>query len=355
MVKICYILSEYRSHRRAGLDYLNSLQAQGVVTVDTPEEAEIVIIHDEPWTYPDYYRALPILAQRYVIAYAVWEPDRLSADVARWIGMVDEIWTCSSYCHRVIAPAAKNITIIPHIVPPPLPADAAAEQGLRAHLGLPENGFLFYTISRQEERKNLEAGIRAFARAFPEGSVNYLVKTPFALPAELNQIPGVIPVSEFLDDQAIARLHRIGHCFVSPHCSEGWGLGLSDAMACGNLVLATAYGGNMDYMDKDTALPVGFSLEAIRQPEARRRFGFEATDMNARWAYVDEDDLSAQMMRAFREWDDLASLRQAARQRMADYDAERIGRLMLSRLQEVLIVRSRGSTSSPPRFARPMG
>lgn len=354
-MKVCFILSDYRSHRRAGLDYLNSLQAQGVSIVDTPEEAEIVIIHDEPWTYPGYYRALPVLAQRYVIAYAVWEPDRLSADAARWIGMVDEIWTCSSYCQRVIEPAAKNITIIPHIVPPPLPADAAAEQELRAHLGLPETGFLFYTISRQEERKNIEAGIRAFAGAFPDGRPKYLVKTPFALPAELAQTPGVIAVSEFIDDQAVARLHRIAHCFVSPHCSEGWGLCLSDAMAYGNLVVATAYSGNMDYMDKDTGLPVRFSLEAIRQPDTRRRFGFSETDASARWAYVDEDDLSAQMSRAFRDWDGLASLRQAARQRMADYDAERIGRMMRHRLREIRAAHSPGSVAPPPRFARPMG
>jgi hypothetical protein len=70
------------------------------------------------------------------------------------------------------------------------------------------------------------------------------------------------------------------------------------AMALGNLVIATGYGGNMDYMNAESALLARYSLEPIRLPESRQRLGFNPSSLAPQWAYVDEDNLGKLMLRA---------------------------------------------------------
>jgi glycosyltransferase involved in cell wall biosynthesis len=333
-VKVCFILATYQSHRRAGLDYRRALAVAGVTLVEEPDQADVTVIHDEPQTLLGYYRVYPDLRQRRVIAYTVWEPSCLNDDRRRWLGLVDEIWTASTFCRDIHAGQGKPVTVIPHIVPPAT-IDDAADNRLRSGLGLTASDFLFYTISRQEERKNLEASLRAFHAAFPDGRARYLVKTPLPLPPALAGLPGVVNVTMRLDDDEIAALHRIGHCYVSAHCAEGWGLPLSDAMAHGRLVIATGYSGNMDFMNESNSMPVRYRLEPIRRPETRIRFGFSPDATDPRWAYVDEDHLAAQMGVAVDEWAARAPLRAAARRTMARYDEDTIGRRMLDRLRTI--------------------
>jgi glycosyltransferase involved in cell wall biosynthesis len=44
--------------------------------------------------------------------------------------------------------------------------------------------------------------------------------------------------------------------FVSLHRSEGFGLGLAEAMLLGKPVVGTAYSGNADFLDDTTGYPV---------------------------------------------------------------------------------------------------
>lgn len=332
-MKIHYFTTEYQSHRRAGWDYIGALKAQGAQLVDGVAEADVVIIHDEPVTVPSYYARWPVLQQRYVIAYAVCETSVMAPDRLRALGHVNEIWTSSTYCRTAIAAAQRPVTVIPHIVSP-IEADGATAVELRARLGLAEDSYIFYTIAQLEERKNIEAGIRAFTEVVA-ASARYVVKSTLPLSDEMRSMPGVLNPMDYFSDDDIAALHRIGHCYVSPHCGEGWGLCMSDAMARGNLVIATGYSGNMDYMDAESALLARYSVDMIRLPESRERLGFDALSTAPQWAYVDEADLSDLMLRARWSWDELAPMRAQARRRMAEYTPARVGEMMMRRLREI--------------------
>ena len=332
-MKIHYITAPYQSHRRAGLAYIDALKASGAHLVEDVTEADVVIIHGEPATLPYYYQNWPILRQRYVIAYAVCETSVMAPDRLRSLGYVNEIWTCSAYCQTALAAAQRPVMVIPHIVAP-IEADDAAAARLRLRLGLSSDTYIFYTIAQFEERKNIEAGIRAFARvAAPD--VRYIVKSTLPLSDEMRSVAGVINPMDHFGDDDIAALHRLGHCYVSPHCGEGWGLCMSDAMALGNLVIATGYSGNMDYMDAESALLARYSVETIRLPESRERLGFDPSSAAPQWAYVDEGDLGKLMLRARWFWDELAPMREEAKRRVAQYTPARIGDLMMRRLHAI--------------------
>ncbi|MFZ0372161.1 MAG: hypothetical protein WAL39_02510 [Xanthobacteraceae bacterium] len=120
---------------------------------------------------------------------------------------------------------------------------------------------------------------------------------------------------------------------------------MSDAMALGNLVIATGYSGNMDCMDGESALLARYSVETIRLPESRERLGFDPSSAAPQWAYVDEGDLSRLMMRARWFWDELAPMREEAKRRVTEYTAARIGDMMMRRLHAI------GASLKPPAAA----
>ena len=56
-----------------------------------------------------------------------------------------------------------------------------------------------------------------------------------------------------MSSNEVKNLVRCSDCFVSLHRSEGYGFGIAEAMVLGKPVIATAYSGNMDFMDPGRA------------------------------------------------------------------------------------------------------
>lgn len=350
-MKICYFLSHYVSHRQAGLQYIDCLEQLGVEIVSTPADADLVVIHNEPWSIAGYFRAFPELHQRRVIAYAVWETDRLPEHYRFNLSLAAELWTPSSYCRDVLAQAERPVSIVPHVVNVP-PRNPEVEQKIRERIGARDGEFLFYTIANAGNvRKGIGDLLAAFKDTFAEGEARLVIKSNGPLPAEMAAVPGVVSIAGMLGDDEIAALHRVGDCFVSAHRSEGWGLGISDAMACGNLVVATAHGGNMDYMNEANSLPVACSIEPIRADEIKRQPDLLTPDM--RWAYVDPEDLRRQLRRAFDERESLGSVRAQAARDMERYAPKNIAARLEERLAAMQGTMRVGIRPAPAPSSRP--
>ena len=331
---ICYLLSHYISHETAGLALRDCLQSSRFRIVDRPSDADLVIIHNEPWSYPGYYRAFPELREKYVVGYAVWETDRLPPHHAFALGLVDEIWTCSTFCREVMAGACRRITTIPHVVQP-LPIDPQAEVRLRERLGYNEDLFYFYTITNAANpRKNLAGLAGAFAAAGLADRARLVIKTITPLPRDIGDTPGLVTLDGRADATEIGALHRLCQCFVSAHRGEGWGLGLSEAMACGNLAVATAWGGNMEFMNEANSLLVPYRLAAVADEDVWWQQGLLSADM--RWAHVDVEALAGTMARCLQDWPALRALARRGRHDMRRFAPASVGRLVADRLAQIL-------------------
>ena len=327
-IRVCYLLAHWLSHRRAGLAYRDCLTRLGVELVEEPGDADVVVIHNEPWSYAGYFRAFPELRDRHVVAYAVWETDVLPAHYRFALGLVDELWTCSSYCAAVLRDAARSLAIVPHVVEEPVRDERAVSQ-LRERIGGREDRFYFYTITSANPRKAVADAVRAFAGLFSPDEACFLIKSTAPLPPELAKVPGVVPLVGMATDAEIAALHHLGHCFVSAHRSEGWGLGLSEAMACGNLVVATGHGGNLDFMDEGNSLLVTHSVEPVHEKELRAQ-RFLTPEM--RWAYVDVADLREKLRLSRASWPELQPVRDRAHAAMARFTPEAVAQVLGQRL-----------------------
>ena len=124
------------------------------------------------------------------------------------------------------------------------------------------------------QRKNPVGLIEAFRRAFAAGEgPRLLIKTinaplrPLHEEALLDAAqgrPDIHIVDRSLTAEEMDGLIAGCDCYVSLHRSEGFGLTMAEAMAVGKPVIATAYSGNVDFMNRDNSLLVDYELTRRR-------------------------------------------------------------------------------------------
>jgi len=275
-------------------------------------------------------------ADRRVIGLWWWE---VMAFPPRWLRAfddVDEVWVGSRFVADSLAAVSPvPVVAMPMPVAPPRPAPGAD----RAALGLPD-GFLFgfvFDYGSVVERKNPLGLVEAFGRAFPDrfGRERLVLK---ALggdrhPAEHARVLEAaardrrvhvddrhLPKAE--NDALIAALD----CYVSLHRSEGFGLTIAEAMLLGTPVVATAYGGVLDFVTPFNGALVDRRLVAIGP-------GHDPYPADGEWAEPDLDHAAA-LMRAVR--DDPGAARRRAERARAEVAARHApaasGRAMAERL-----------------------
>lgn len=230
--------------------------------IDNPDVPySIQIVHLTPENYPHF-----INNKKYNIGYTTWEADILPAGWTDLCNKMDEIWVPSEWNKKVFANSGvtKPIHVIPHVVPIP-----NTEDGPHLSTGIDSDVFVFYTIMQWLERKNPLALLRAYLTEFrPDEKVclalkSYRLNTSFkekevikkdiqAVKKGLNikDFPEVRFFGNLFSQQEMHGFHKRGDCFVLPTRAEGFGLPIAEAMAYGNPVVTSNYGGAIDFANK---------------------------------------------------------------------------------------------------------
>jgi glycosyltransferase involved in cell wall biosynthesis len=252
-------------------------------------DAETAILHDDPLTYGPLFARLPELAKSRCIAYCVWENEKLTPHYIPHLRLASEIWTPSAFSCRSIAAAFQKVRVLPHVVERivPTPEERAfAADSMRSN----EAGFRFFSIVDSiNPRKNVRALLAAFSslRSIMSRKPLLFLKQ-YRVDFDYSGIPGVISISGDLTDGQMAALHMRADAYVSAHHAEGWGLGLSTAMAYGKPVIATGYSGNMDFMDTGNSFPVPYRMVPVSE-EMCKLVPLFSRDMH--WAEIDREAL----------------------------------------------------------------
>jgi hypothetical protein len=128
-------------------------------------------------------------------------------------------------------------------------------------------------------------------------------------------------LAETLSYADVLKLYASCDVYVSLHRAEGLGLGLMEAMALGKPVIATAWSGNMTFMNYTNSCPVNYHLipvDASTPVYRKGRLGMETIwadpdiDEAAAWMHrlADDPDLRAEIGRKaaddMRQWQDEA-------------------------------------------------
>ncbi|WP_270406849.1 glycosyltransferase family 4 protein [Paenibacillus timonensis] len=207
---------------------------------------------------------------RYNIGYWHWELPDFPDEWLESFNLVDEIWVPSTFVADSIAKKSPvPVVKIPHSI-----EAKVVETRNREFFGLPENTFLFlsmYDVKSYQERKNPEAAINAFKAAFQPDDTNVgLVIKVNCYKSTLNDLEAldvlianyknIYLIKETISRNDVNALLGLTDCFVSLHRSEGFGLGLAEAMYLGKPVIGTNWSSNTDFMNNKNSCLVDYEL-----------------------------------------------------------------------------------------------
>jgi glycosyltransferase involved in cell wall biosynthesis len=222
----------------------------------------------EPWAAQ---AGEAFFAGRYTIGFWWWEVLRFPPEWLPAFDLVDEVWVATQH----VADALMPVSSIPVTkVTMPVVAPPVCHRS-RRELGLPE-GFLFMFLFDYHsifERKNPLATVEAFQRAFPPGSGASLVikcinhdyheHTHERLLLAAREHPDVHIVDRYVSAREKDSMIASADCYVSLHRAEGFGLTPAEAMCTGKPVIATRYGGNLEFMNDRNSWLVDYRLVPI--------------------------------------------------------------------------------------------
>lgn len=143
----------------------------------------------------------------------------------------------------------------------------------RSSLGAGADTHIFLCVSEPHYRKQLDVLLDVYCSRFTaKDDVLLVLKSKFFEPGQRRQsfemdlrpyISALIskyganlPKMKFLGGhiKSLAPLYRAADTFVLPTVGEGWGMPFLEAMACGNLVIAPRYGGQLEFLDDNNSL-----------------------------------------------------------------------------------------------------
>lgn len=285
---------------------------------------------------------------RYTIGLWAWELPEVVSHTLVQLPRLDELWVLSSFVGEAFRTVTDiPITVVPCVVPPITGVTAD-----RARFGIPDDGVVVlftFSASSSDARKNPWGVIDAYRQAFTaqeRGTTAHLVvkvvdlhsfpELGAALTEAVASVGGVI-ISEDLSRHDMDTLLATCDIYVSLHRSEGFGLGMAEAMSLGKAVVATGFGGNTDFMPPGSAATVGYQPRIISDRDHRFAAAFgDWYQPGQMWA---EPNI-AQAARWLRRLADSETLRRDMGERAAQAvekicSPEAVGAVMSRRLAEI--------------------
>ena len=274
-------------------------------------------------------------ARTYRIGYWFWELPRIPPEWKAALDTVDEIWVASEFVGDAFRQVTdKPVTLVPMVVEPVSPAETPRSRS-------EPFTFLFsLDFHSYLERKNPRAVVDAFLAAFPSGgeSARLIVKTIngkafrtelLALMSRASEDRRIEIVDGYISRDAMNELVARADSYVSLHRSEGFGLGLAESMALGKPVIATAYSGNLAFMNEENSLLVSYRLVDVAPGQYMHGAGQQ-------WAEPDIQDAAAKMRCLVEDRALAADIGRRAREYMKNHFSSSVSaRAIIERLEAI--------------------
>jgi glycosyltransferase involved in cell wall biosynthesis len=270
-------------------------------------------------TYPhEHVATLNVVPQhvrcgRRNVAHFSWEQRQGNFLWAEVYGEYAQLWAVSRFAAESLERVMGRTV---HTVPNVVDATELPEPLAKERAGLDPATFTFlyvFDANSSIERKNPEAAIHAFARAFsPAEPVELLLRVSNAHRLEhrerLRRMWREVPrgsrirlSSEPLRRGQLLGLLSAADCYVSLHRAEGFGYTCAEALVYRRPVVATGYSGNLQFMTDENSFLVGWREVAVEVADGPFQRG-------SVWAEPDEEH-AAHLMRMVWEQPELAAER----------------------------------------------
>ena len=233
------------------------------------------------------------------ILHTVWETDRIPHHWRFFLELADLVIVPSVWNKHVFERAGLRVpvAVLPHVAIPPDPPPGTPPVAIR-------NGdFVFLAVDSWTARKNLGNLIRCYLDTFTaHDPVTLVIKTSErdftrargwrnapSTAAEVRRMlrsrrhpARILLITKDLAWPDIFRLCARADCYISLSHGEGWGLGAFDAATYGKPVIATGFGGSLDYLLPDAAFLVRCRMVPVNDDAGKPSF-----TSDQRWAEPD--------------------------------------------------------------------
>ena len=146
-----------------------------------------------------------------------------------------------------------------------------------------------------------------------------------------SRLPRVRFIEEVIPGDQFASYYKSVDCMLSPSRGEGWGRPQQEAMLMGLPVIATGWGGSMEFMSPETNYLIDYKLEPVRGVES---VYWDYTE--CRWALPDVEHFGALMRHVFTHRDEARETGQRARQYILDnFSRSKVTEQLLSHLSRI--------------------
>ena len=282
------------------------------------------------------------------VGVTTFETDRLPDHWRQKMRSMDELWTFSHWAKDIFDEDGIRRPI--HVVPHGVDIDMFCPDGEKL-FDMGRDTFVFGSCFDWTERKNPTALIKAYYSAFGvdspvalvlrayyqgrENSLIYIKKYIERIRQEMGLVhtPPIVLISGMLSVDHMPALYRSFDAYVSASCGEGWGLGLSEAMAVGLPVIGVGWSGNTEFMnDENSLLLKNYTMKEITPAMA----GHQSQYIGHHWADCDTEELSHAMFAIFSDSQLRSALSNAARESMKKFTWDCAAKVMADRIENLL-------------------
>jgi glycosyltransferase involved in cell wall biosynthesis len=239
-------------------------------------EYNIVIMHCTPEFWSKFKEE-----NKFNVGYTIWETTKLHPDWAPFINnnadllLVGCTWNIDIF-------KSSGVKLPTYAVPHAIPIDDqlnAAEYNIE---GLKDDTFVFGFVSQFTERKNPLSLLKAYWHAFQnKENVALVMKTyrsDYSEPEKdairrtiqrlkevtiFDNYPPIFFVSDMLAEDEMRALYKRLNCYISLDKGEGFGLSPFIAGSYGKPIIATGFGGVLEYLKPDNSFLVDYTLEPV--------------------------------------------------------------------------------------------
>lgn len=182
---------------------------------------------------------------------------------------------------------------------------------IRSHFKANEDTYTFYTIAEDNERKNLDALVKAYLTGFTnKDNVSLVIKTSSSglknRVAAIKQVirdrdqgfyPPIYIINQRSSDEDIYALHQACNCFVNTSHGESWCIPAYHAMLFKNHIIYPADTGLEDFLGKTSAKKYQTILDYCNVSNPPLPYYYTGQEM---WRYGNTSEIAFLMQDALR-------------------------------------------------------
>jgi glycosyltransferase involved in cell wall biosynthesis len=327
---------------------INELIAKPLAT----DKKKILIYHAQPYGI-DIPKAKQIYD--YVIVNTVWETTKIP----------DQWFPNVNYADAVIVPSTQNVQalrdsgvsvpifLVPH------GADVKAYNPDNEPLPLlnVEDKFTFLSVFQWQHRKAPDVLLKAYWNEFSKkDNVALIIKTFWGNSAlRSDQMAIINNIAEYkralgfteentadiyltpsvFSDEQMKSLYTMADIYVLPSRGEGVGLPYIEALSSGIPAIATAWGGQTDFLNDGNSYPVSYTMASTQAVNGVAPHFFHLFTPDMLWAEPSIESLQYQMRKAYENQEEVKEKGRQGRIDMQNMSWDKSGEIMKKYLDEL--------------------